>query len=66
MGLTEENKAIIDSKSYSELLSHWRFAPIGDKWLQGETGKYWRKRMAELRERKGVDHVATSKALGWG
>lgn len=51
MELTEENKKEIYSKSYSELLSRWRFAPLGDRWFQGETGDYWAKRMKELREK---------------
>lgn len=64
MELTPENKAQIDEMSYSQLLSHWRFAPIGDPWFQGETGKYWSERMHELRE-KGADHISASKSLGW-
>jgi hypothetical protein len=66
MDLTAENKNHIDSLSYEELLSHWRFAPSGDKWFQGETGEYWGKRMAELKASGQVDHVAASKNVGWG
>jgi len=67
MKLTEENKAIIDEKSYIDLLSHWRFAPVGDPWFQGETGEYWKKRMQELRAQPGGQeiHVKASKDLGW-
>ena len=64
MKLTEENKKIIDDKSYTQLLSHWRFAPVGDPWFDGETGVYWSKRMGELRAR-GADHVSASKSIGW-
>ena len=64
MDLTPENKAHIDSMSYEGLLSHWRFAPVGDTWFQGETGKYWSARMAELRN-GGTDHVGASKSIGW-
>lgn len=64
MDLTAERKAHIDSLSYEQLLSHWRFAPVGDRWFQGETGTYWGERMAELRK-QGADHVGASKALGW-
>ncbi len=64
MDLTPENKEIIDNKNYRELLSHNRFAPAGDPWFQGETGQYWLKRMAELRE-QGADHVGSSKRIGW-
>ena len=63
MDLTPENKRTIDNKSYAELLSSWRFAIAGEPWFQGETGKYWSKRMAELRE-QGADHVGASKSLG--
>lgn len=62
--LTEENRLYIDSLSYEELLREWRFAPVGTHWFQGETGKYWGKRMAELRS-KGANHVGISKAIGW-
>ena len=66
MILTPENKAHIDALSYQGLLSHWRIAPVGDPWFQGETGKYWSQRMAEKRkELDAAEHVATSKAIGW-
>ena len=63
MNLTPENKASIDARSYEGLLSHWRFAPAGDPWFQGETGKYWGERLAQLRT--SSDHVGASKAIGW-
>jgi hypothetical protein len=67
MKLTPELKATIDAKSYTQLLSGWRFAPMGDTWFQGETGDYWEKRMAELRAQPGGDarHTSASKAIGW-
>lgn len=64
MKLTEENKKTIDGQTYQSLLYHWRFAPAGDPWFQGETGKYWAERMAQLRD-QGADHVGASKAIGW-
>ncbi len=64
MDLTPENKATIDRMSYENLLSRWRFAPVGDPWFQGETGDYWSERMRELRE-QGADHVGASKKIGW-
>jgi len=65
--LAKENKAHIDSLSYRELLSRWRFAPSGDAWFAGETGKYWAERMHELRSQPGGEelHVSVSKAIGW-
>jgi len=64
MDLTEENKKHIDSLSYEQLLRKWRFAPSGDEWFQGDTGKYWGERMNELKA-QGVDHVGASKRIGW-
>ncbi len=64
MDLTPKNKAYIDGLSYEALLGTWRIAPVGNKWFQGETGDYWRNRMAELRD-KGADHVGASKRIGW-
>ena len=65
MTLTQENKLHIDALSYEQLLSRWRFAPAGDAWFQGETGKYWGERMNELRDQPGgqTRHVAASKAI---
>lgn len=67
MKLLAANKAHIDSLSLEELLNHWRFAAIGDKWMEGETGVYWSKRMADLRAQPGGDdrYVAASKEIGW-
>jgi len=62
MKLTTENKAIIDSQTYEELLRKWRFTPVGDEWFHGETGEYWSKRMAEI---KPDNHVEISKRIGW-
>ncbi len=65
MDLTKENKAHIDAMSYEGLLSKWRFAPVGDVWFQGETGKYLGERMAELRDKNPGQAVAASKSIGW-
>ena len=64
MDLTTDNKRIIDGQNYEDLLRKWRFAPAGDPWFQGETGKYWGNRMNELRS-EGADHVRASKSIGW-
>jgi len=68
MKLTPENKKYIDNMSYTSLLSKWRFTPTGNPWFQGETGKYWGERMAELRNQPDGNkkHVAASKLIGWG
>jgi hypothetical protein len=64
MELTPERKEQIDKMSYEQLLSHWRFAPVGDPWFQGATGEYWGQRMKELKD-QGADHVGASKRIGW-
>ncbi len=67
MDLTDENKKIIDGKSYEQLLRGWRNTPSESPqavWFQGETGTYWGERMKELRN-QGADHVGASKAIGW-
>ena len=65
MNLTPENKATIDALSHYELLRRWRNSPGGDPWFQGETGDYWGKRMAELRDKDPGGAVADSKSIGW-
>ena len=67
MDLTDENKKHIDNLSYESLLSRWRTAPAGDVWFQGETGRYWGERMAELRAKPGgnAEHIRASKNIGW-
>lgn len=66
MDLTLKNKEKIDGLSYEQLLSRWRFAPVGDPWFQGETGKYWGERMSMLRCQPGGNkkHVLASKMIG--
>lgn len=66
MTLTQANKDFIDSLGYEALLRHWRYAPIGDPWFDGETGSYWSERMKALREAPGGNarHVSASKTLG--
>lgn len=62
--ISETIKQRIDSMSYEQLLSMWRFAGVGDPMFQGETGDYFAARMKELRD-KGADHVGASKNIGW-
>jgi hypothetical protein len=63
--LTEDNKKHIDSMSFFGLLEGWRNAPVGSPWFQGETGKYWGDRMAELRNQNNAQAVSDSKNIGW-
>jgi len=66
MKLTEENKKAIDSLSYEQLLSRWRFAPMGDRWFQDETGDYWSSVMNKKKEEIGqTEAVHVSKNIGW-
>lgn len=66
MELTKENKKTIDSLSYEQLLSRWRFAPMGNCWLQGETGDYWSSAMNKKKKEIGqTEAVSISKNIGW-
>ena len=66
MDLTKENKKHIDDLSYEQLLSRWRFAPLGDRWFQGETGDYWGNAMNKKKEEIGQDEaISISKSIGW-
>jgi len=61
-----EMKAWIDKASYEQLLSRWRFAPVGSPFFTGEVGEYYTKKMAEKRSEVGdSEHVRTSKSIGW-
>ena len=64
--LTPEIKAHIDSLSIYDLLFANRFAPAGDIRFQGERGKYWTKRMNEVRAQDNDVYVRASKDMGWG
>jgi len=64
--VTESQKKWIDNANYEELLSRWRFAPLGDSMFQGDTGDYYSKIMREKRESMENDeHVNASKRIGW-
>lgn len=58
---------MIDALPYESMLRIWRFAPIGDKMFQGETGDYFAEVMKKKRLAIGNDkHVSSSKRIGWG
>ena len=62
----DEMKAWIDAAGYEQLLSRWRFAPVGSPWFQGEIGDYYQKVMGEKRHAVGhAAHVSASKSIGW-
>jgi hypothetical protein len=62
----QQMKEWIDQASYHDLLEHWRFAPSGDPYFQGEMGDYYAKVMREKHDAVGNDaHVRTSKRIGW-
>ncbi len=58
-----KQKKQIDEMSYEQLLRFWRFAPVGEPLMQGETGAYYSSVMGE--KKNHVDHVAASKRIGW-
>ncbi len=59
--LTPEMKASIDAMTRYAMADRWRFSPVGDPMLQGETGDYFQKRFTEL----GGFSPEISKAIGW-
>ena len=64
--MTDEQQGWIDRATYQEVLGRWRFAPVGDPIFQGDTGKYYGKKMAERKSEVGQgEHVRASKAIGW-
>ena len=64
--MTKEQKEWIDNANYYDLLSKWRFAPIGDEMFQGKTGLYYGKIMNKRRDEVSpAEHTAISKAIGW-
>ena len=66
MTISENVKNQIDSMNYYGMLRIWRFAKIGDPLLQGETGQYFAKIMAEKRDALShEERVQASKDLGW-
>lgn len=64
MELTKELKREIDLRSHMSLLRQWRSAPAGTPIFEGESGKYFGERMAEMRNRDNGAAVADSKAIG--
>lgn len=64
--MTQEQKDWIDNASYEQLLSKWRYAPVGDPMFQEETGDYYADVMKKKKEEIGHEaHVAASKRIGW-
>jgi zona occludens toxin (predicted ATPase) len=60
------DKTSIDAMSYEEMLKLWRFSPLGDPLFQGETGKYFSKKMYEKKAAlKDNERIAASKRVGW-
>ena len=59
--MTDKQKKAIDEMTYEQMLSKWRFAPIGDPMFQGEVGDYFSKVMKQKRE----NHSQVSKKIGW-
>jgi len=62
----KERKEWIDNATYEQLLSHWRFAPVGSPWFQGEIGDYYDKVMKKRGKEAGSEErVKASKNIGW-
>lgn len=66
MKLTEELKAKIDNMEYRQMLSLWRFAPVGDQMFTDESGEYFADIMSKKRNSlEPGEHAQISKDIGW-
>jgi hypothetical protein len=66
MILTEQLKKEIDNMTYEQMLSRWRFSPVGDQMFTEESGKYFAQVMREKKNNLSEsEHVKVSKDLGW-
>lgn len=62
--MTDEQRQWINQASYRQLLERWRYAPEGDLMVQGTTGDYYSKVMAEQKSLVGqAEHVSISKTI---
>jgi len=62
----EEMKKWIDESSYGQLLSKWKYSPIGDDFFRGEVGEYYRIKMREKKELLDNNlRVLISKSVDW-
>jgi hypothetical protein len=62
--MNKDQKEWIDNASYYALMDRWRFSEAGDPIFKDESGQYYKKVMAELRQKVGnAEHVRVSKAL---
>lgn len=59
--MTTEQKNEIDKMTHEQLCAKWRFAPLGDDLLKGDTGDYFAKVLKE----KGGFTPEISKKIGW-
>lgn len=59
--MNKEQKQRIDNMTRSQLCYMWRFAPVGEPLLQGDTGDYF----AKVLKDKGGFSPEISKDIGW-
>ena len=65
--MTDEQKNLIDSMEYREMLKRWRFGGLNDDLFAGDTGKYYSERMGMLaKNMPAVIRSQISKDIGWG
>jgi len=65
MELTFENRKYINSLSYTQLLTEWRFSPSGNPWMEGPTGAYWSQELAIFKRDFSEEAIIISKQIGW-
>lgn len=71
METEEAMRQWIDGATYEQLLGHWRFAAVGDRYFrsdlyEGRVVEYYKTRMGEKKAALGhPGAVSASKSLGW-
>lgn len=64
--MTDEQARWINEASLEELLRKWRFAPVGDAMLQGDSGDHFCRVMKQKRNEVSAEEWSRiSKAVGW-
>jgi len=66
--MTKSEKERIDKMSYIEMLTLWRFSPIGEdgSYFADEQGQYFQKVMAAKKSiLSHYDQINASKLVGW-
>jgi len=62
--MTSDEKKWILEASMEELFRKWRFAPVGDSLLQGETGEFFKTEFFKRRDANPAKYTEISEKIG--